>query len=123
MTYEQSLKNIELLKNHATPFNCEYLYYDFSSQTDFKLIFMTKNESGDFVDIIRIKFNANLPFAYICITEDSHEVLYYEDEFIHYEFDLTTQTALSNDYKKTSNRCPAQMKLDMARLLIMLKNM
>lgn len=73
---------------------------------------------------IKIKFKAKQPFTHIRISENGHEILYYEDILIRYEYDLTTQEVLKNDCKKKrSNSDLFQLKLDKAKLLFRLKNM
>lgn len=123
MTYNQSLKNIEILKNLVWPLNADYIFFDFYNSTDFKIIFLNQNESQRIEDYIQEKFRAKQPFTHIRITSTGQEVLYYEDITIRFEYNLTTHEVLKNDLKNFKKKCPTQVKLDMAKLLLKLKNM
>lgn len=90
MTYEQSLKNIETLKNRIRPWDIDYIFFDFQTETEFKVIFLIR-------------------------TSSNQEVLYYEDVNIRYEYNLTMQKVLKNDFKHFKRRCSAQLKLDMSK--------
>lgn len=122
MTYEQSLKNIEVLKNYILPFGCDYIYFNFINHSDFEVIFLDENELNKIEDFIIAKFRAKQPFTHIRVKPDGQEVLYYEDAIIRYEYSLTTHEILKNDYKNFKKRSVSQLKLDMAKLLFKLKN-
>lgn len=123
MTYEQSLKNIEALKNLVWPWDTEYVFFDFYNYTEFKIIFLNQAQSYRIEDFIKDKFSKELPFTHIRVTSAGHDVLYYEDIIIRYEYNLTTQQVLMNDFKIFKRRSSAEVKLDMAKLFFKLKNM
>lgn len=118
MTYEQSLKNM------VYPLELHHVFFNFSSNSDFKIIFYSSHESKNISELIKTKFRTKLPFGRIQTTPLGHEVLYYEDPLFRYKYDLTTQDVLINDQKKgVKNSVTAELSLEMNKLLFKLKNM
>ena len=124
MTYEQSLENVEILKNLALPLDAYHIFFDFENNTEFKMLFFDGSESKDYIsDLMRSKFKNKLPIARIQIHLD-HEMFYYEDCHIRYNFDFTTQEVTMNDSKISfRNSSPAEIAIEMNKLLLKLKNM
>lgn len=124
MTYEQSFRNIEKLKNWVIPLDAHRVFFDFSNNSDFKIIFYKKTEPEKIRDLISTKFRSKLPSANIVFNELDHEIFHYEDKNIRYEYNLTTQEILMHDSKEPfRNYSPAQLAIEMNKLLLKLKNM
>lgn len=87
MTSEQTEKNIELLKNFIMPFDCELIFFDFSSASEFTIKFYDYINWDEMGDIRLSKMQQGLPYARIAI-EDNIEVLLYMDEEVTLNFNL-----------------------------------
>lgn len=124
MTYKQSLENIEKLKNLVVPLDTHQVFFDFFDKSEFKIMFFKRIESTNIIsELMTTKFRAKLPIARIQINSD-HEMFYYEDDLIRYEYNLTTQEVIMNDQKKGfKNRSSAELVIEMNKLLFKLKNM
>ena len=123
MTYEQSLENIEVLKNLVWPWNIDYIFFDFESETVFKIIFFDKKNSHKIEDYLPVKHRAKLPVAHIHENEQGQEELYYEDDTFRYRMNLVNQEIHMHDILGYFKHCPLQMKLEMAALARKLENM
>lgn len=125
MTYEQSLKNIEALKSLILPLETHQVFFDFLNCSEFEMIFFKRNESKDIIsDLMTSKFRAELPLARILFDKSDFEIFYYEDNMIRYELNLTTQELLlHNSKEKFRNYSPAELIIEMNKLLLKLKNM
>lgn len=129
MTYEesytQSLKNINNLKNLVVPLETHEVFFDFSSKTEFKIIFFNRFEPTDIMsDLILSKFRAELPIGLIQINDLDHEIFAYEDSLTRYKYNYTTQELIISDQKKGfKNQSSAELIVEMNKLLLRLKNM
>ncbi len=125
MTYKQRLKNIEVLKNLVLPTETHEVFFDFSDSSEFTMILFKTSVSKDIIsDLISIKFRAKLPLAGILFDKLDHEILYYEDYTLRYQYDLTTHEILMHDSKEHfRNFSSAELAIEMNKLLLKLKNM
>lgn len=44
MTQEQSTKTVEMFKNFISPFDCDVIYFDFTSETEFTVKFFNESD-------------------------------------------------------------------------------
>ncbi|MEK6628141.1 MAG: hypothetical protein AABY53_05905 [Bdellovibrionota bacterium] len=123
MTYKQSLKNIEILKNLLWPWDTDYIFFDFKTESEFKIIFFDKKNSNKIEKYLPIKHRAKLPVAHVHENEQGQEELYYEDNFFRFRFNLATEEIRMHDILGQFRNCPIQIKLEMAALERKLKNM
>lgn len=99
MSYQQSLKNIEILKNLILPLDGHQIFFDFSNETEFKVLPLKNSESEQITDLIRDKFRSELPQAKIYTNKLDHVILHYEDSLISYKFNFTSESVVINDQK------------------------
>lgn len=125
MTYEQSLRNIEKLKDLVIPLGTHHVFFDFSNNFEFILILFEYLKSKNIVsELMTTKFRSKLPLGGIIFNKLDHEIFYYEDKNIRYEYDMTTQEILMHDSKEPfRNYSPAQLVIEINKLLLKLKNM
>lgn len=123
MTYEQSLKNIEILKNLVWPWDVDYIFFDFKTETEFEIIYFDKKNSHKIEKHLPIKWRAKLPISHIHENEQGQEILYYVDDIVTYEYNLTTDNIVMIYISEEFRHCPMQMKLEMAALARKLENM
>lgn len=124
MTYQQSLKNIETLKNLILPLEGHQVFFDFSNQTDFKMLFFKNSESDEISKLFKIKYGSKMPAAHIMIDPQGFESFYYGDSFIQYEYNLTADKIEMHDSKEPfRNSTPAEIAIQFHKLLLKLKNM
>lgn len=123
MTYEQSLKNIEVLKSLVWPWDIDYIFFDFKTESEFEFIFFDKENSQKIEEYLPIKYRAKLPVAHIHENKLGQEELYYEDNFFRYRSNLVTHEIYMHDILGQFKHCPIQMKLEMAALARKLENM
>lgn len=118
MTYEQSLKNIEILKNIVWPFNTDkYIFFDFHSETEFKIVFINCHL------ILNEKMVTNnaakLPVANIHCAEFGQEILFYDDQNMNIDFNLTTNQLIYDEL--TFEVTWEHLKMDLLKLNTRLK--
>ncbi|MEK6627678.1 MAG: hypothetical protein AABY53_03555 [Bdellovibrionota bacterium] len=123
MTYEQSLKNIEILKSLVWPWDIDYVFFDFKTESEFEIIFFDKENSDKIEEYLPLKWNAKLPLAHIHENKRGQEILYYVDKIVTYEYNLTTDNMIMLYISGQLRYCPAQMKLEIAALVRKLENM
>lgn len=123
MTYKQSLKNIEILKNLVWPWDTEYIFFNFKTEAEFEVLFFDKENSHKIEEYLPLKWNAKLPLAHIHENKIGQEILLYVDNTVTYKHNLTTDIIIMNDILGQFKSCRAQMKLEMAALARKLKNM
>lgn len=123
MTYEQSLKNIEALKSLVWPWNVDYIFFDFKTKSEFKIIFLDKDRSHKIEECLPIKWRAKLPLGHIHENKYGQDMLYYVDEVVTYEYNLTTNNIKMSYICGPFKSCPAQIKLEIGALARKLKNM
>lgn len=118
MTYEQSLKNIEILKNIVWPIDTGYyIFFDFYSESEFKTVLLNcpllLNEK------MCANNNAKLPVANIHCNKLGQEILFYDDQNLNIDFNLTTNKLIYDalNYKVTWK----QLKIDLLKLKIRFK--
>ncbi len=123
MTYAQSLKNIEVLKNLVWPWGVEFVFFNFKTTTEFEIIFFDKQNSHRIEEYLIVKDHAKLPVAHIHENEQGQEILYYEDDIFRYRFNCVTEEIYMHDSTGYFKHCPLQMKLEIAALVRKLENM
>lgn len=123
MTYEQSLKNIENIRSLVWPWDIDYIFFNFKTETEFEVIFLDKENSHKIEEYLVVKSCAQLPIAHIHENEQGQEELYYVDNSVHYRINLVTQEIHLNDLEGQFKCCPLQMKLEIAALVRKLENM
>lgn len=125
MTYQQSLENIKTLMNLICAFDQNGIFFDFSNEIEFKILFFDeKTELGKIREIVALKLRSNIPIAYISLEENGHEHFEYYDQHVDYKFNLTTSKIIHDDSNHDFiDQCPAQIKLQVAQLLAKLKQM
>lgn len=124
MDYQQSLKNIESLKNLVLPLEAHQVFFDFSNDTNFKMVLLTTSESKKLSELVRRKYISKIPTCFIFIDNQEHEIFYYEDKFIRYSFNLTINQILMHDCKQFfKNQTSAELANQINKLILRLKNM
>lgn len=123
MAYEQSLKNIEILKNLVWPWDVDYIFFDFKTETEFEIIFFDKENSSKIEDYLVAKHHAELPVAHIHENKQGQEELYYEDKAFRFRANLVSQEIYEHNIIGYFKSCPLQMKLEIAALVRKLENM
>ncbi len=121
MDHETSLANIEKLKNFIMPLDCPCIFFDFKSETEFTIQFYD-DVSNKFMDSLVQKSSiADLPHARI-LTQNSKEILVYFDENYHYyEFDLTSNKLIDICKRKYKNIDIESVRKEFSELFSMLK--
>ena len=98
MNYEQSLKNLSLLKNFSSPWTVCQMFFFFSLQNDYEFKIcegeITEEQKEDIVDH-RIK---GFPYGYLCLKNSGEELMFYHDINMSVEFDLFAQELISIDF-------------------------
>src|SRR3989344_2871097 len=105
MTYEQSLKNIENLKSLVWPWDIDYIFFDFKTETEFEIIFFDKENSHKIEEHLVVKSCAQLPVAHIHENEQGQEILYYEDNFFRFRASLVTGEIYEHGYIGNFKHC------------------
>lgn len=124
MTYQQSLENIEAILNFIRMYDKTCIFFDYYSQTNFKILFFDQKEDVKKIEeMMSFKISQNRPFAHI-ILEHEMERLFYYDENIDYKINLVTLEVIHNDSNHDFiKQDPMEIKLQAARLLAKLKQM
>lgn len=122
MAYEQSLKNIEVLKNLVWPWNIDYVFFDYKTVSEFEIIFFDKENSKKIEEYLIANDQAGLPVAHIHENEQGQEILYYEDNSFRFRTNLVTGEIYEHDFTGYFKHCPLQMKLEIAALVRKLEN-
>jgi hypothetical protein len=118
MTYQQSLKLCHELLNFVSPYKCEMIIFDFSSQTDFSIILLEKEDWNLFRNLATEKDSKGLPITLI-----SEGMLSYYNLIGDYHFDLCSGAFV--DFYSRENlkqRTPSVIRLEMAGLVSALKS-
>lgn len=125
MIYTQSLENIEKIKNLILPLDAHQIFFDFPNNSEFKILFFDNLDSENILEeLIRTKFRARLPLAYIYYTNLDFVILDYEDPLTRFTYNFTTYETLVHDIKVGfKNKSSAQLAIEMQKLLLKLKNM
>lgn len=125
MTYQQSLENIKTLMNLIRIFDQDSIFFKFSNDSEFTILFYDeKTELHQIQNLSMKNQRENLPVATISLEKHEHEHFFYFDVNISYEFDLTaSKVILNNSNQKFLPQHPAQIKLQMAKLLAQLKKL
>lgn len=123
MIYKQSLKNIEVLKNLISPWNIDYIFFDFKTASEYEIIFFDKENSHKIEEYLVTKHCTELPVAHIHENDQGQEVLYYEDDIFRYRFNFVTEEIYMHDSTGYFRHCPLQMKLEIGALVRKLENM
>lgn len=117
MTYEQSLKQCEELRNFVMPYNCEMIIFDFSSVIEFKLIFLEKVDWDFQGKLADLRFEQHLSFA-----------MFYDNQFIYYnnvgDFHFSQWTGELIDFRSITGYkqvCSTILKIEMASLVRQLR--
>lgn len=95
MDLEISLKNIEKLKDFIMPFECQHIYFDFNSDTEFTTKFYDDDSTEFVCSIMKLSQKRLRPYARILI-RNYLEIFYYYDSNIYYEFDLTNNKLIAS---------------------------
>lgn len=124
MTYQQSLENIAVLKNFIRIYDKDCIFFDYQSQTEFKILFFNQDSDVKKIEqMMFLKMNENMPVAHITFNGEI-ERLYYNDTNIHYEINSITSEVICNDSNHDFiKQHSEQIKLQMAQLLTKLKQM
>lgn len=125
MTYQQSLENIKATINFVRIYDKDEIFFDFSNETDFKIIFYDRETELEKIQkLAGERLNNNLAAVMIMLRDDEQEYFLYSDANLDYEYNLTTSELVydnsNDDYIKQS---AAQIKLQVAQLIAKLKQM
>lgn len=89
MTYEQSWENIHKLLSLVRPIDGAVLAFEFSTNTDFKLL-IREIDIPDYVQsVIRYQTSRDLPFAEMYY-KSGEDILAYDDINGHWSINMTT---------------------------------
>jgi hypothetical protein len=124
MTYQQSLKLCHELLNFVSPYKCEMIIFDFSSHTDFKLMYLDDVDYDLTRRLCIEKDRLNLPCATISFSPELGEAtLGYADPKTQLEFCVSNRE-LIDFYCEEGQRSPnsVELRLEMARLKTVLQS-
>ena len=121
MELEISLANIEKLKAFIMPLDCPCIYFNFISDTEFTIEFYDDVSDNFMSSLVQKSSIANLPHARI-MTQNSKEILVYFDENYHYyEFDLSSNKLIEICERKFKNIDIENVRKEFSELFSMLK--
>lgn len=92
MTREQSYLNLQKLLNFIRPYNCEHIFFDFTSETEFRLVFYTQADWGIISEHMRDKDLTGLPYGRMRISKNEPDELYYFDKTADWDYNLTANS-------------------------------
>lgn len=116
MTYLQSLKQCSDLQNTIMPFNCEVIYFDFKSPTEYEIILIDKFDIEFSRKMAKQRYKDRLPCAFIFNLEDEFS-FHYADTNIDCEFDLyTDQLTFFESQEPARKPSKAMLSLEFAKL-------
>ncbi len=92
MDYEQSIKNYLILRDFISPWNCEYIYFNFYSCTEFSIETYSAASSEMMAEHLFEKHQQQLPYCRVLIESGTVDQLYYADTNIDVVYNLTMQS-------------------------------
>lgn len=116
MTYEQSVKLCEHLRNTVSAFDCEIVFFDFKSAYEYEIIFIDKFDIQFTRTISSQKERDKLPCAFIFSTNNECS-FHYSDQNIDCEYNLYTgEIYLFESYEEKRSPCSDMLRLEFAKL-------
>ena len=120
MTYEQSVQNIENIKNFVLPYGQQVAVFDFQNVDSFQVVFY-ENYTDQINDSLRaVALNRNCAFAHIENDPNDQSILSYIDEHQILLFNLTTNETIDFYRKRLIDK--ENLKKEFMALLNNLKN-
>ena len=120
MTYEQSLQNIENIKNFVLPYGNQVVVFDFQNVDLFQIIFFS-NYTDQISDKLRADaLNRNCGFAVIENDKNDLPILSYIDDNLTMTFNLELNEVVQFERSKPVNI--EKLKNDFMDLIKLLKN-
>ncbi len=120
MTYEQSLQNIENIKNFVLPYGNQVVVFDFQSADSFQIIFYS-NYTDQLNDKLRADaLNRNRPHAFIENDKNDLPILSYIDKNLIVNFNIMLSETI--DFHKREPIDKAQLQIELMSLVRHLKN-
>lgn len=88
MDYQQSIKNLNHLKNFIRAWDECYIFFFFNSETNYDIEIYDLQYSAEEQKKIDLHLRGCYPYAYINNEKSGHELLYYHDQNIGIEYDF-----------------------------------
>ena len=120
MTYEQSLQNIENIKNFILPYGDCIIFFDFKIANSFEIVFFTKSTYLENDKLRADALNRNCPHALIKNDKNDLPVLSYIDNNITLNFNIGLNETVQFHSKKTVDN--NKLKNELMSLIKQLKN-
>jgi hypothetical protein len=92
MDYQQSIKNLNHLKNFVRAWSECRIFFFFKSEIEYEIKIYDSTFTSEQQENIDECLQAGFPYGYICNKKNGEEELYYYDENIHVEYDLFLNT-------------------------------
>ncbi len=120
MTYEQSLQNIENIKNFVLPYGHQVAVFDFQSANSFRVVFY-ENYTDQINDpLMAAALTRGCAFAHIENDKNDQSILSYIDDHQILLFNLTTNETIDFYRKRLVDK--EKLKKEFEALLRHLKN-
>ncbi len=120
MTYEQSLQNIENIKNFVLPYGNQVVVFDFQSADSFQVVFYS-NYTDQLNDKLRADaLNRNCAYAVIENDKNDMPILSYIDDNLMMTFDLGLNVVIH--FERVEPVSMNKLKNDFIDLIKFLKN-
>ncbi len=120
MDYQQSIKNLNHLKNFARAWTECHIFFFYYSETEYRV----EIYNSDFTDAEQENIDQNLrktwPYAFICNEKCGQEILYYSDKNITIRYNLFSDTV--NDFFYMGRVDKKESQKQFLRLINILKN-
>ncbi len=88
MDYQQSIKNLNHLKNFVRAWTECHIFFFFYSETEYVIEIYEPDFTPEQQQKIDENLHSGFPYGYINSEKTGEEILYYYDENIHIEYDF-----------------------------------
>lgn len=120
MSYEQSLKNIENIKNFVLPYGRQVAVFDFQVDGSFQVVFY-ENYTDQIDDSLRVAaLTIDCAYAFIENDKNDQSILSYIDKYQILLFNLTMNETIDFHRRRTIDK--ENLKKEFEALLLHLKN-
>ena len=120
MTYEQSLQNIENIKNFVLPYNCDRVVLNFKNEVLFESEFYMSCSRQEIDKLRADALNRNCPHAVIFNDENDLPILSYIDDNLIITFNIAMNETIRFHRKTIIDK--AKLKAEFSSLIKQLKN-
>lgn len=91
MDYQQSIKNLNHLKNFIRAWDECYIFFFFNSEANYDIEICGIEEATALQKKIDLHLRSRFPYGYVCNNSGAEETVYYCDKNIIVEYDLFAQ--------------------------------